>query len=294
MNTSIIDQAIQENWHPKGGIGYSKYHGYCTGQTPHKEMGHGPDEDLAYDDMGEGVWRIWVREETRSPPRRLTEELAAKMAIELDQDTPLERIKGRARKDILAQARSRLLHTVHPTVRILPIVITPQWVWIARRAAFTDNALMGFLSTLVGRLEPDPVVWPVTSPSWSTFSLAALLGFVKSEGGELTPDLRITEIETKGSPVVIKTTENSEFARSLIGQMLDTNAQIDLKRLGLSVFIDGAWVDVSVDSSGAWRITPRPSAGGLPSERIKRRFTDALIAGRRCGEVLAQIQSEIE
>lgn len=292
--TSLFEPARAQGWNQTAGVGYRKYHGYCSGQTPHLELHSHEEADLAYDDEGEGVWRIWIREETRSPPKRLTEEVAAKMALERDSDMPLSRIKGGALREIMEEARISLLHKVGPTVRIVPIIVTPQWIWIARRNAFSDHSLLGFLATLLGPLDPEPLLWPAKSPSWATFTLAALLGFVRSEGGELTPDLRITEIETKGSPVVIKTTENTEFARSLIEQMLDTNAQVDLKRLGLSVFIDGAWVNVSIDSQGAWRIVPRPTVGGLPSERLKRRFTDARTAAQRCGEVLSQVQIQIE
>ncbi len=291
---SLLEQAQEQAWNHSKGAGNRRYCSYCSGETPHTDLLEGPEGSLAYEDEGAGLWRLWVREEIRTPGRQRTEEVADRLAIQRDPDTPLSRLHGRARKKLIDEARAKLLHKVTPTVRIVPIIVTPEWIWIARRAAATDHGVTHFLRNLLGPLTADPLVWAHDAPAWTSLSLAALMGFVESEGGELTPDLKVTEIETKGNPVVLKTSEKTEFVRGLIRQMLEVSAQVDLKRLGLAVFIDGSWVGVDIDAYGAWRIMPRPSAGGLPAERLKRRFCDAITAARRCGTVLKQVHDRIE
>jgi hypothetical protein len=276
------------------GVGSSFYRAFCRGVLPNDgQLGEDPTE-LAYRDGGSGVWRFWLREETRTASRGAIHERALRIAMEEDEGTPLDRMQPRERKDMLERARRELLRQVVPSIRILPAVVVDDWLWIGGKGTASDRTYIHLLRNVFGPVEPDPLLWSDTGFGWTTCSYATLQAFIQSKAGELAPDVVLSSITIKGRSIQVRAADGTDASRAVVKQVAKTSSESAVKTLSFEVQRDGTPILVEVDMDGVFRGEPMKSFGGLPQERIRRRFDDVRYAAARLKELMAELVAQAE
>lgn len=292
--TSFVESAMKLAWESGTGKGLSFVRRFCTGVVPYDgDLGEDPTP-LSYSDGGHGIWRLWFREESRTVGRNAVEERASSMALDRDSDTSLSNLPRSVRKELMDEARRELLKVVVPKIRIVPVMVSSEWAWIGRRTAAEDRSYVHVLRSVLGSLEFDPLVWDADETEWTACSYATLLAFVKAQGGELAPDVFLTDIEIKGGSVHLKISESEDEVRSMVERLCHTAADGSVKKLTFEVHKDGTPISIDIDAEGLYRGRPLRSAGGLPHDRISRRFADVRYAAGRAGQVMKDLVAQVE
>jgi len=294
VGTSLVAGAMEQAWRIDAGKGRAFVRRFCAGTVPHGgDLGEDPTP-LSYNDGGTGIWRMWFREESRTAGRNAIEERASSMALDQDSDTSLVNLPRSVRKELLDSARRELLQSAVPKIRIVPLVMSGDWLWIGRRAASDDRSYVHVLRSLLGELELDPLVWDADETEWTACSYATLLAFVEAQGGELAPDVFLTDIEIKGSSMHLKISDGEGEIRSMVKRLCHTAVDGSVKKLTFEVHKDGVPIAIDLDAQGLFRGRPLRSAGGLPHDRISRRFADVRYAAARVGQIMKGLVAEVE
>ena len=293
-NTSLLKIADPHAWEKGREVGRSFYRGLCDGDPPYEGDLGASDIELAYDDGGSGIWRLWIREEERSVSRKQIESRATVLARADDPDTPLKKRQRSNQVFLKSQARADLLQEATPKLRVVPVLLTQEWAWIGRRASVDDLAYGLLLGRLVGSVQPDPIVWaPDGDLGWSAASMAVLFAFLESESTNLAPDVMLCKLDARGHSLSCKATDDIETVREVLREFTQNTGSVLIRALSFEVYQGGDSILVEVDRHGVFRVIPSRSRGGLPAERIKRRFDDALCAARRVGEVMKEWHERI-
>jgi hypothetical protein len=230
----------------------------------------------------------------RTAGRNALEERAAALALESDPDTPLSKLQKSDRLEFIEQARGQLLQVALPKIRIVPVVVMDDWLWIGRRACATDRGYVHMLRPLFGDLELSAVLWDEAESGWSSCSYATLLAFLDAKGGELSSDVVLTEIEVRGRSMQLKAGDAADEVRAVLKQVTETASEAAVKRLTFEVYRDGVPIVVDADQQGLFRATPMKSVGGLPHERLRRRFSDVRYAASRVQAVMAELVAKAQ
>lgn len=286
---SFVSSALSMAWTPGSGRGLTVSRTFCRGQLPFDGDLNEDSTSLAYDDSGSGVWRLWLREETRSVGRNAVEERAVQLAHGEDPDTLLYRMQKGDRVAYLEKARQELLQEALPQIRIVPLVVVSGRLWIGRRAAVEDRTYVHQLRQVFGDLEPDPLLWNETESDWVSCSGATLSAFVSSRSGELAGDVVLTEVDIRGRSIQVKAADNADEVRALMKAVTQTVSETVVRRMCFEVYRDGSPICVHCDAHGLYRGMPVRSVGGLPHERIRRRFDDVLYAAGRIRSVMTDL-----
>lgn len=289
---SLVEAALPQAW--EEGLPVVPFlRRFCQGTMPNEGDLGDDSVDLAYHDGGTGFWRLWLREETRKAPKVAIQHRAAKLALELDPDTPLPKMQRSGRVQVMDQAKRELLKEAIPQIRVLPVVVGTEWVWVGRRACVTDRTYIHLLRQVVGDLEPDPLLWSEDG-GWSTCSYATLLAFTKVKAGELAPDVHLCEVDVKGRSVQLKASDSADEVRAVLKQLTSAVSETSVRRMSFDVMKDGVRIVVDVDGHGVYRVVPMRSPGGLSHERIARRFGDARYAAARIRTVMEELVARFE
>jgi len=292
--TSLVDGCSRHSWVEGQGRGLRFYRSFCRGTLPHDGCLQEDPTDLAYADGDSGVWRLWFREETRKVGRSSVEEAAARMALDNDEGTPLSKMQRREKKQLLEQARRELLMHVIPSIRVVPVVVVDDWLWIGRKASVSDRSYVHMLRHVLGSLDVDPMLWSNDGPGWTACSYATLQAFVRSAAGELAPDVALTKVDIRGRSLHVRATQSADDIRSVLQEVARSTSEASIKKLSFEVYIDGTPIVVESDKHGVFRADPLRSAGGLPDERIRRRFGDVRQAAVRLRELMVEKVAELE
>ncbi len=291
---SLVDVCLEHAWSAERSAGSPSYRSFCRSAVPHDgDLGEDPDL-LSYDDDGTGVWRLWLREESRKAGRAAIEERAAELVVEQYPDTPLLKLQRSEKKDILARAKRDLLRMAVPSIRIIPLVAMSGWVWIGRRACAKDRTYVHLLRQVFSSLELDPLLWDPDEAGWTSCSYATLLAFVRSTNGELAPDVVLSEIDVRGRAIQLKAADSAEDVRAVLREVTKSTSEASVSRLSFEVYRDGTSIVLDADEHGLHRGAPAKSAGGLPHERISRRFGDVRYASGRVREVMMGLVKQLE
>lgn len=291
--SSLVKDAMENAWSEGSGQGTPFSRRFCRGTVPHDGRLIDDDIDLSYCDDGTGVWRLWIREESRTAGRNTVELLASKMALQLDPDTPLHKMLRSRRSEIVSEARFQILCDAVPNVRIVPVVVVGDLVWIGRKSASTDKGYPLFLRHVLGDMKPCSMVWDELDLGWTQCSYAALLAFSSSNGGQIAPDILLTHIDIRGSSMQLKTADNNDEVQSIVSKITENVSEAAVKKLSFDVFVNGSAISLDIDEHGLSRCTPMRSMGGLSHERIRRRFSDVTVASSRLGELLSGLVSKV-
>lgn len=290
--SSFVDLARRQAWVPDGPV-LPVSRGFCQGAPPHDgNLGDDPS-DLSYQDSGGGIWRAWLREETRKVPKMAIQQRASAIALELDPDTSLSKLQRSAHDRIVDQAKVELMKDVIPNARVIPIVFGMDWLWIGKKGCSTDRSYVHILRQVVGDLYFDPVLWG-DGGGWSSCSYATLLAFTRSRGGQLSSDVCLSEVDVKGRSIHLKASDSADEVRHVLKHMTSAVSETSVHRMSFEVLKDGVRIGVDADPHGLYRVSPMRSSGGLPHERIHRRFDDARYAATRVREVMADLVRGVE
>jgi len=129
---------------------------------------------------------------------------------------------------------------------------------------------------------------------WEAFSYATLFQFVDSKGASLDDDVELCEVQTKGSSLRCRVTENTEASVDVLGKLLHSGTEGTVEKMSFEVYRHGSTVKVEVDKHGVFGLRPSRSAGGLPAERIRRRFMDGIESVDRVRSVMRSCCSRLE
>jgi len=286
-NESIASKCVGHAWSEKLGSGLPFSRGFCRGVMPYDGDILNPLVDLSYDDDGHGVWRLFLREEERSAGKMLVQTRAHEMALEADPDSPLSCLHGTAKKRLMEDARKDVLERVLPKMRIVPVLVSDDWAWVGRRSVSSDRSISILLSRIFGASEPDPLVFDEDT-GWSSSSYAVLKGIVES-GSRLSPDVTLLDIDISDKSVSIKATGVEDTARLMLEAVEGHVSETSVKRMSFEVYSDGCSTVIDVDSKGFYRGMPPRSVGGLPHERVLRRFSDVRQSSLRIKEVMHEL-----
>lgn len=266
--------------------------GFCRSSPPFDGKLEEDDGLLAYG-QELGLSRLFLREERRSVSGSMTKTLAGQMAVDR-LGLAFDHVSGTQRRSLLSEARTQLLRSCVPTVRIVPLVACREWVWLGRRAvrshAPSDE---GILRGICGVVELEPLVWgrPGTKVGWWTYARA--LGSALEASIDLSVDVQVTAVRFEKSP--LKTTldlRNADLRKMAHRLSVGSGYNIDqasfVVRQGLET------VALSVDSTGIYRGEPPRSCGGLLHERLQRRFSDVRSAALRLSSVLHELYDSLK
>lgn len=283
----LVSRCSAFAWEDGAGKGLPLVRRFCCGDVPH---GGDLAEDtvpLSYNDDGHGIWRLWLREEERRAGRMHVEQRANEIALEWDPDTPYSFLRGSTKKRAQEEAKRDILETALPTLRIAPVVISDEWAWVGRRASATDLKLQVLLSKLFGEAEVDPVVFS-EDMGWSTAGCAVLRALV-DKGSVFAPDVKLLDLDIQGKKISMRSSGAVEMARTMLASVEGEISETSVKRLSFEVYNNGCSTVLDVDSHGLCRGFPARSVGGLPHERIGRRFKDVRTGAGRVKEVMGEL-----
>lgn len=294
-STSLHGLVQEHGWVESMGSGQPFARAFCVGEPPFNGSLDESTMDLAYDDGGTGVWRLWLREEERTAGRRQTEALAVQMALQDNPDSPLKKRHRSEQKQLLERAKIDILKTASPKMRIIPVISSSDWVWIGSRSSATDLELSAFLSHVLGRIQSDPLIWtPGNGLGWSVYSMTSLLAFLEVEAGQIASDVSLTEIDVQGRSMTCKATDSASVVRDVMREFAKSSSDAVVRRLSFEVYKEGNCITLDVDQHGVFRALAPSSVGGLPHERILRRFNDVFFAAQRINSVLNELHSKFE
>ena len=290
-NTSLVSACEGLSWSSSSSpVAFSRT--FCESCLPY-EGDIGEDTgDLAYHDSGSGVWRMWLREETRKVSKMAVEQYAAKIALKEDPDTSLKKMQRSDRLRVTQMARLDLISSCVPQIRVVPIVVIDDLLWIGKRSSVKDRTYIHLLRQVVGDLEEDSLLW--NDGGWSSCSYATLKEFCSVKAGELAPDVHLSDLHVHGRSIQVKASDGAEDVRKLLSQMTASVSETGVKRLSFEVMRDGVRIEVDADAYGVFRAVPMRSPGGLPHERVRRRFEDVLYAASRIKTVMSEIVARYE
>jgi hypothetical protein len=282
----LLSKALPYKWEERP---EEESSGFCTGSSPFGGDIDECREDLSYNDRGSGVWRMWIREEERKVSKKAAEMEASVMAS-ARHGMHLNELPYLERKEILGRAHKELLKRSVPHVRVVPVIVHDNWIWVGKRKPGVQVRFL--LKSLVGEdAIPDPVVWSGDfGRGWNSFSSALLRSYLKRSDSWLSEDVQIAEIDLRGTRVRFKAGEEDDGSfRATIQSLLNTSPELEVSSVGFYVRHGGDRVQVDVDISGLISGVPGRSAGGLLAERIRRRFTDLRMASKSVGRMLEAI-----
>jgi len=290
---------ISENrWTKQDSAGKIFHLGWCRPDPPYDGEIEVIPEKLIYADDGHGIWRCWIRQDTRGVGRTAIESMASSLATTEDPDRPLQRRQPRERRAFFDAARERLLKIALPQIKIIPVLLTEHWVWVGSRNC-DDTPLKALLRPMAGGVTVDPVAWsPSTEKSsdaegWNALSLATLLVLPLCDGNELALDVTLQEVTIKGDSIRVRSKQDALIVREAISTLTKAVESVEVSRLSFEVTLHGSAVGVNLDCNGLYRAEPAPIRGGFFHEGIKRRFDDALAAARRAGAVMRECRDRI-
>lgn len=289
LGSSLVSRALMAAWVGTPAAVFER--GFCRGSSPHDGDLGDDAVDLSYCDGGTGIWRLWIREDSRKVPKSAVMELAARLAFDRDPDTSLRQSSRSVRSSLEEAARYALLKQAIPATRVIPVVAGRDeggWIWIGRSGCASDRSYVQFLRSVVGDLELDPVVWS-SDGGWATSSYATLVASTKVRGGRLAPDVFLRGIDVKGTSLHVKASDGVDIGALL--EKMGASSETSVRSLSFEILKDGVSVQVDVDAHGVCRVSPMRSAGGLPADRLRRRFSDARSS---CGRVRSVMADAVE
>lgn len=261
------------------GVGRKVYNSFCTSFAPHTGDLISESAPLGYD-AGEPLCRAWIRQETRTVKRaevkvRVAERGLAQWGLGYDE------LPRHSRKELEEQVSDELMAEAKPSVRVLPVVLSDEWAWIGSK----DLSFATLLYPVTGVVHQDALVWDRGDVlQWNALSSAALAAYFEAEDDKLDADCRLLEVSVRGKGFSFKLSDVSH--KEALRQAYQERGG-EVQRLSFAVQHDGDDVWVVVDAHGVVQATPLISKGGLFSERLARRFSDARTCGMRIGEVLS-------
>lgn len=278
-----MDVCLPMAWSRARSEGESSFVGFCRAEVPHDGLLDEEKSDLAYDDGGSGVWRFFVRKDSRTASKMGVQQVAHRLALEQDSDTPFSVVHGRRKKLLLEEARRQVLGSTVPKVSVVPVVLVDDLLWVGSRSVALD--LLGLLSSALGTLSSDSMVFR-EDVGWDSMCSACLISSAKSM--HISRDVELLQVDLSGKSLTLKTS-----MQPLLELVSSGDFDSSVTRLHFQVVIGGQSIGVSMDVDGVFRVSPAPSRGGLPDQRLRRRFFDAEAGCHRLSEVLCELVTSL-
>jgi hypothetical protein len=261
--------------------------GYCNGDPPFGSNLEETQIEGSYADDGHGIWRMWIREDTRNVSRNQVLRKSAERCL-IEYNRPLSQVPHKDRKEIEAQVKKDLLLLAIPSVRILPVVASRGWTWVGCRAV--DNAIRAILFPVVGRVDFEPVAWSFDSETgWSSLSLAGVQSYAETGNPDLDGDVHLVSVGLESLEISCRMHGASQHLSEILQKMVDPSVAVRVLSLTFEVEMDGEKTVVSLDKDGVYRGLSPSSSGGLSHEVLIRRFQAVRQSAERVGEVLSEI-----
>lgn len=283
---SLVEACRSSAWSPGRGEGVAFDRGFCTLQHPHSGDLWEDAGEIGYGGTG-GVHRLSIREERRSASRQRVQAKAFELAAEQDPTTSFSGLSSSAQRRLLEVARAAVLAEVHPVVKVVPLFVSGDWLWIGNRSPGPVD-YESFLAPSFGSVEMDPVIFsPSRGLGWASLSYGTLrLG--ASSGAKLSSDVLLESVSIRSKDLSLTASSIDEDGDKILKAVESESSGDSIRSMTFSVYVHGFSVEVGVDPLGVFRLNPPKSPGGLPHERLIRRFEDGWHAMTRLRDVLLE------
>jgi hypothetical protein len=280
---------------PDGAVPVKIQRGLCCSAAPHSGDLDQERELLGYQDRGAGLWCLWLREDERKVGKTALDN--ATVSLSLAAGVDLGRASPVTRSKYVEEARAVLLRRAIPTIRVTPIVLSADgWGWFGDRSGL-DFDRISVIRPVCGQVLSDPLCWnPTGGYGWSSLSLAALRVILRNSSGtadpgsalSLCPEVDLVEVRASGRCIRCTATDDGHDRGRLLAMTsaLVADPSMVVTQLTWSVHSEHEPVEICLDQHGVRAGWPPASAGGMPAERLSRRFCDLRQAAHLLGREL--------
>jgi len=213
---------------------------------------------------------LFVKETDRTPTR-----VQVDQALRALLPWPIDAVPREERAVWKEKARRAASQRVEPRTRILQVLVFSDRLLVSCRTVGAE--LSSFLSSWLGaEFVPDPVLWRSTE-SHGAMLLAALSEQIRLESeGRASIDLPFKVEEASLSCGKSRVRGPIHEASDTLGSFLESRAdeEVVVEQMVVRIRVPNGRCRLHVDPDGLFRAEVPESRGGMPVDRIGRRFRD--------------------